>query len=37
MVPGTLNWIDENRFKGHAGSVAAAGAREHTVVYVTEN
>ncbi|NCC61523.1 MAG: hypothetical protein EOM12_11405 [Verrucomicrobiae bacterium] len=35
MVPGTLNWIDENRFRAHAGSVAAAGAPSNTVVYVT--
>ena len=35
MVPGTLNWIDENHFRARAQSVAAAGATSNTVVYVT--
>ncbi len=34
MVPGTLNWIDENHFRARAQSVAAAGATSNTVVYV---
>ncbi len=35
MVPGTLNWIDENQFRARAQSVAAAGATSNTVVYIT--